>query len=213
MRRKKSIIWLLTAFLIFCTIKPVNAVSAVSASEKNGRRFYLPAAISDEDYVEGEIIVGFLKSKDTEMPDESDYTSILDGSDIEIVVVDTNGKSVEDAINEYLDMPDVVFAEPNYIVHPAMDSPDYTPDQYYPTGNTGGIDVPDWNTSPTSDDVVVVVMDSGVDYEHEDLKDVMWNDGLNYPELVEMGGGAHGFNAAAYVDSGASGSTDAPQST
>lgn len=210
MRRKKSIIWLLTAFLIFFTIKPVNAVSVVSASEKNGRRFYLPAAISDEDYVEGEIIVGFLKSKDTEMPDESDYTSILDGNDIEIVVVDTNGKSVEDAINEYLDMPDVVFAEPNYIIEQEADSPDLTPDQYYPTGNTGGIDVPDWNTAPSSpDEVVVAVIDSGVDYEHEDLKDVMWNDGLNYPELVAMGGGAHGFNAAAYVD-GTSGSTDSP---
>ncbi|MCR4846555.1 MAG: S8 family serine peptidase [Eubacterium sp.] len=165
---------------------------------------------SDREYVEGEIIVGFLKSKDNELMDSPDCTSIMDGGDVEIVTVDTNGKSVKEAIEEYLAMPDVVFAEPNYIVKPAMDSPDYTPDQYYPTGSTGGIDVPDWNSSSAgSDDVVVALIDSGVDYEHEDLKDVMWNDGLNYPELVAMGGGAHGFNAAAYVNSEA-GTTDAP---
>ena len=210
MKRRKSIIWILTAFLVLCSVRPVNSISEVNALENDGRRFSLPDDLSDRDYVEGEILVGFLRNKESEVLDSADATSLLQGSDVEIAVVDTEGKSVEETIEEYLAMPDVVFAEPNYIVQPAMDSPDYTPDQYYPTGNTGGIDVPDWNTTSSSDDVVVAIIDSGVDYEHEDLKDVMWNDGLNYPELVEMGGGAHGFNAAAYVDGGVSGSTDSP---
>ncbi|MDO4183439.1 MAG: S8 family serine peptidase [Coriobacteriia bacterium] len=45
------------------------------------------------------------------------------------------------------------------------------------------------------DPVVVAVIDTGVDYTHEDLKDNMWNEGLDYPELVALGGGQYGFNA------------------
>ncbi len=205
MIRKKMGVWILAAAFALGTISQSNVYADPYVEPEN------PETLSDEEYVEGEIIVGFVNTKESDDTDSSDCTTLMEASDVEIVVVDTNGKSVEAAIEEYMAMPNVVFAEPNYIIHPAMDSPDFTPDQYYPTGSTGGIDVPDWNTTPTgADDVIVAVIDSGVEYEHEDLKDVIWNDGLNYPELVAMGGGAHGFNAAAYVDGGVSGSTDAP---
>ena len=45
------------------------------------------------------------------------------------------------------------------------------------------------NAGSSSDTPVVAVIDSGVDYNHPDLKDVMWKDGLNYPELTALGGG------------------------
>ena len=81
---------------------------------------------------------------------------------------------------------------------------DYTPRQYAFNGSFG-IDVPQWNTydgegQPTpkvsADGRVVAVLDTGVDYNHEDLRDVMWNEGEDYPELVELGGGEHGINVA-----------------
>ena len=62
--------------------------------------------------------------------------------------------------------------------------------------------VENWNTydeagnpTPFSDtsDYVVAVVDSGVDYRHDDLKNVMWDEGLDYPSLVEMGGGKYGI--------------------
>ena len=62
--------------------------------------------------------------------------------------------------------------------------------------------VEDWDTydetgnpKPAHDtsDYVVAVVDSGVDYRHEDLKNVMWDEGLDYPSLVAMGGGKYGI--------------------
>lgn len=150
---------------------------------------------SDADYINGEIIVGFIKSNQSEEDkEESDAETLMEtqdsGKDIDICVVDTNGKSVEDAIREYKKKPNVAFAEPNYKVEDNSESPDYTQYEYHPTDVTGGINVPDWNTDSAtrSDGAVVAVIDTGIDYTHEDLQDVMWDEGLNYPSLVEMGG-------------------------
>ncbi len=76
--------------------------------------------------------------------------------------------------------------------------PDYTGYQYFATAKPGGTDVPDWNNSSftSSKDVVVAVLDTGVDYTHPDLTDVMWDKGLEYPELAQKGGGRCGYNAA-----------------
>ena len=74
-----------------------------------------------------------------------------------------------------------------------------------------GVLFPHWNeyeegvpvrNTPMVDgqDVVVAVLDTGIDYTHEDLKNVMWEDGLNYPELTAMGGGKYGFDAVGKYD-------------
>ena len=52
----------------------------------------------------------------------------------------------------------------------------------------------DKTSSSTSEAPVVAVLDSGVDYNHPDLKNIMWDDGLKYPELSAMGGGTYCFN-------------------
>nr|MCR5357537.1 S8 family serine peptidase [Lachnospiraceae bacterium] len=76
--------------------------------------------------------------------------------------------------------------------------------QYAYGNNEGGIDVPYWNNTDyrNADDTVVAVLDTGVDYNHEDLKDVIWDDGLLYPELTALGGGRYGYNG---VDSTSTG--------
>ena len=64
------------------------------------------------------------------------------------------------------------------------------------------MEVEGWNTydeagNPTpahdTSGYVVAVVDSGVDYRHDDLKNVMWDEGLEYPSLVQMGGGKYGI--------------------
>lgn len=72
---------------------------------------------------------------------------------------------------------------------------DLTSYQYYTGSVTGGMDVPDWNnpSNVNAEGTVVAVIDSGVDYEHPDFKDVMWDRGEEYPTLVEMGGGKYGY--------------------
>lgn len=44
------------------------------------------------------------------------------------------------------------------------------------------------------EDVVVAVIDSGVDETNPDLDGVLWSEGEQYPELVALGGDAHGIS-------------------
>lgn len=59
------------------------------------------------------------------------------------------------------------------------------------------IDYDAWNDAVAAgglDDVVVAVIDSGVDETNPDLANVLWNEGKDYPELTALGGDAHGFS-------------------
>lgn len=76
---------------------------------------------------------------------------------------------------------DVQIAEPNYRVH-ALTNDSYFSKQWglKNTGQNGGVEgnatnvEKKWEKTKGSDDVVVAVVDTGVDYTHEDLKDNMW---------------------------------------
>ena len=73
-----------------------------------------------------------------------------------------------------------------------MAAEDYTGLQY--AFGTQGIRVPAWNQpgSRNAEGVVAAILDSGVDVNHPDLKEVMWKDGLKYPSLRALGGGPAG---------------------
>jgi subtilisin family serine protease len=96
------------------------------------------------------------------------------------------GLTVEKAL-EILAKPGLAkhieYAEPNYVVH-AHELPDDTRRNdlwgLHNAGQSGGtadadIDAPEaWDVQKGSADVVVAVIDSGVDYNHEDLAGHMW---------------------------------------
>ncbi len=108
-----------------------------------------------------------------------------DISSDEILTVDTGDDANEEEV------PEDDTEEENGVT-----TPDLTDLQYAYGIGPGGIDVPNWNDaghSNVNDDVVVAVVDSGVDYNHEDLN--MWDEGLNYDALKTLGGGMYGFNA------------------
>jgi len=81
--------------------------------------------------------------------------------------------SVEDAIEALKQDPDVLYAEPNYILHlTAKANLTATPND--PSfGNLWGltkIKAPDaWNITTGSSNAVVAVIDTGIDYTHPDL--------------------------------------------
>lgn len=56
----------------------------------------------------------------------------------------------------------------------------------------------DWNDAEAADlkDVVVAVIDSGVDASNPDLESVMWNDGDTIAALFALGGDEHGLSTA-----------------
>jgi subtilisin family serine protease len=105
------------------------------------------------------------------------------------------GLTAEEAAELYMQDPNVEYAEPNYEIS-ALDLVPNDPRfsqiwSLHNTGQTGGtadadIDAPEaWDTSTGSSDVIVAVIDTGVDYTHEDLSANMW---VNEAELNGQSG-------------------------
>ncbi|MEN8218885.1 MAG: S8 family serine peptidase, partial [Pseudomonadota bacterium] len=93
------------------------------------------------------------------------------------------GKGIQTLIREYRQNNKVEYAEPNYIVHTTMIPNDTQFSQLWGlhnTGQTGGvldadIDAPEaWDNQTGNSSVVVGVIDTGVDYNHEDLAANIW---------------------------------------
>ena len=94
-----------------------------------------------------------------------------------------SGTTVEAAVAAYADDPDVLYAEPNYRVRAFVTPNDPSFGELWGlhnTGQSGGtadadIDAPEaWDITTGSSDVVVAVIDTGMDYDHADLAANMW---------------------------------------
>lgn len=90
----------------------------------------------------------------------------------------------------------IQYAEPNYKIH-VMDTDPYMDYQWAldnqgQNGGTEGFDVKASTLSEpeTEDEVVIALVDTGIDYEHEDLKDVVWNN----PARSKSFKGYHGYD-------------------
>jgi subtilisin family serine protease len=91
--------------------------------------------------------------------------------------------TVTEAVNKYKTDPRIAYIEPDYIVH-AFETPnDPRFNELWGlnnTGQTGGtadadIDAPQaWDVFTGSDQVIVVVIDTGIDYNHPDLAANVW---------------------------------------
>ena len=95
------------------------------------------------------------------------------------------GSDVPSAVRNYKKSGLVEYAEPDYIMRSSAtpDDPYYLDGSLWGLHNTGqdggtsdaDIDAPEgWDTSHDASDVVVAVIDTGVNYEHEDLAANMW---------------------------------------
>ena len=98
--------------------------------------------------------------------------------------------SVQEAIDLYEQDPNVLYAEPNYILKTTAtpNDPRYLSGEMWGlnnTGQTGGtpgadIDAPDaWNITTGDGSVVVAIIDSGVDYNHVDLAPNIFQNNLD----------------------------------
>ncbi|MBE9545898.1 MAG: S8 family serine peptidase [Proteobacteria bacterium] len=95
--------------------------------------------------------------------------------------------TVQAALEIYLDDPDVEYAEPNYYRRASVTPDDTYFNRLWGLHNTGqyvhgtsgtpdaDIDAPEaWDITTGSNDIVIAVVDTGVDYSHPDLSDNMW---------------------------------------
>ena len=126
-----------------------------------------------------------------------------------LVLVNTSSMTVSGAIQIYEENPCVMYAEPDYILSiPKNETESGTisaesiqgiiPNDahfgnlwgLYNTGQSGGTAGTDidaleaWNLSTGSSDVIIAVVDTGVEYTHEDLSSNMW---INTGEIPNNG--------------------------
>ena len=114
----------------------------------------------------------------------------------------------------YSRMPEVEYAEPNFEIslddfssNPIRPSDPRFSDQWALSnegqrGGKVGADISAttaWSVTTGDDDVVIAVLDSGVDYNHQDLANNIWTRPDNTPEYVDDAAGTiqdlHGYNA------------------
>jgi subtilisin family serine protease len=136
-------------------------------------------------YVEGEVLVKFRPSASAQTVssvalrvEATAVTQILNTDFRKIKFAKT--KQVESVVQTLKSMPEVEYAEPNYIYY-ALNTPnDPSFDQLWGLENTGqsggsaGADisaVQAWDVTTGSDQVLVGIVDTGIDYTHEDLAD------------------------------------------
>ncbi|MCV2885052.1 S8 family serine peptidase [Aestuariibacter sp. AA17] len=120
-----------------------------------------------------------ISDKNRDEVDDS-FKHIMDGR---IAKLQLSNKSVKEAIEILKQHPAVLYAEPNYIVKKAAlpDDPSFgSLWGLHNTGQDGGTADADidaleaWDISTGDSSIVIGVIDTGVDYQHEDLADNAW---------------------------------------
>ena len=127
-----------------------------------------------------------------------------DSDAIQVSLVKSERYSTEELIRRLSKQPGVVFAEPNYRIH-AFGGGDPLVKYQWPLDSQGqnngtaglGIhqDQDALLAAGGANECVVAVVDTGIDYTHEDLKDVVWENPFPFSVLR----GAHGYN---FIDNG-----------
>ncbi|MBN1444675.1 MAG: S8 family serine peptidase [Candidatus Omnitrophica bacterium] len=139
-----------------------------------------------KDYVEGEILVRFrddvVKVQDRQSFRSRNLAVLKEFRTVKNLfhLKTPPGTDILNVINELSSDPDVLYAEPNYI-YSALAVPD---DEYYASRQWAlpKINAPAaWDRTTGNSDVIVAVVDTGVDYNHPDLADHIWLDSqLNF---------------------------------
>lgn len=171
MRKLKVLLSLVAAFVVVSACL-TNAIAVGQTAE----------------YKPGEILVKF-KSGTTELEQQSIHkeigsTRIKEFKNLRIDHIKIkSGLDIETAIARYQKQTKVEYAEPNYLLRAGKLPNDTNFSSLWGLHNTGqnggavdaDIDAPEaWDLTTGSNSIVVAVIDTGVDYNHQDLSANMW---------------------------------------
>jgi subtilisin family serine protease len=176
--------------------------AVLALSTRVGAASFAPSTLAAADYVQGEVLVKFKPAvasqerlatvaamRNTIQTDlKQNWTHVKLGA----------GQTVETALKAYRNDPAVEYVQPNYIYHitATPDDPQYKhlwafrnagqpvdTGTYTPNIGTPGDDMniePAWDHITDCSSVVVAVVDSGINYNQEDLAANMWDGNANH---------------------------------
>ena len=224
---KKLLACLLTALLLFGSAPTVLAKGSTASEAVSPTNYIEGEAIvclKPEDQsrdaaspllAEMDVLMTLDSAPGVENADSTQsYRAVEEGGVIGLVRAD--GLSTEALIDTLSQNDRVLCAEPNYVfsvAEAATPSSDITTYKdltayqwaYNNLGTMGGLSgmdmaIEDWNKTPetSAGDIVVAVLDTGIDYTHPDLAPVMWT----RPAGMRLDGGTYGYNSAGTTLSG-----------
>lgn len=123
---------------------------------------------------------------------------------LKVSLVKSDTYSTEELIKKLSARKDILAAEPNYRIHTLDQGQDpygkfqWAIDNQGQNHGTVGFDVnPEqeiFETDPDGEECVIALVDTGIDYTHEDLKNVVWDNPIHTNQLR----GAHGYDFINY---------------
>jgi len=192
---KKALYLFICLFLVACGSEKTAKISSDTSKGTTDIKITaqsIPTQIAKAKYMDGELLVKFKSGvaaassaavhKAVGATVVQKYALVPNLERIKL----PKGLSVKDAITTYMSTPGVIYAEPNYIARKLSVVPDdtYFGDQWalrnlgtY-AGGTYGADiraVDAWSVSIGDHNVVVAVLDTGVDYTHPDFVGNIWS--------------------------------------
>ena len=151
---------------------------------------------SDLEYNPGELIVRFAPKPNFQQRTKSEQNTILASINGGIVkrtyklvpglslVKLPAPRTVKNSLADFRRLPGILYVEPNYKIRLYSTEPNDSSFDYlwgmHNTGQTGGtfdadIDAPEaWDIRTDANDIIVAVIDTGVDYNHFDLAENIW---------------------------------------
>ncbi|HEY9430107.1 MAG TPA: S8 family serine peptidase [Blastocatellia bacterium] len=217
LRAPLALIILLTIFMA-----PQRSASTQGPPDRPARETPMQfEMVNGHKAVPGEVLVRFREMDELQLQTFVDNAaSLANASDnralapgLNMYHIRSNSMNTQALLKMMSNAPGVLYAEPNYIVETQLTPNDTQFGQLWGLNNTGqtvsgqtgiaGADieaVQAWDVSTGSSNIVVGVIDTGVDYNHPDLAANIWSAPAAFSvtiggQTINCPAGSHGFNA------------------